>query len=51
MDDRPRIEDYPDTLEGRHLWGKDMARWNELNGIKSKDLIAQWNRERKNTRG
>jgi hypothetical protein len=49
-DDRPRIEDYPDTPSGRHMWAQAMQRWNGLVGIKSDDLIKQWNEGRRNTR-
>lgn len=51
MDDpAPRVEDYPDTLEGRHLWAQHMRRWNDLHGIRSDDLIKQWNDSRRNAR-
>jgi hypothetical protein len=49
-DARPKIEDYPDTPEGRHIWAQSMLRWNDLNGIRSDDLIKQWNEERRNAR-
>lgn len=43
---QPRMEDYPNTPEGRHIWAQSMLRWNDLHGIRSEDLIAQWNKER-----
>lgn len=42
------MEDFPNTPEGRHLWGKAMHAWNYAHGIQSKDLIKQWNEQRKN---
>lgn len=47
---KPRIEDYPDTPHGLHNWAQEMSWWNLRHGIKSKDLVKQWNEERKNAR-
>jgi hypothetical protein len=46
-DDGPKREDYPDTPEGLHMWAQARERWNSLAGIKSADLIKQWNEGRK----
>lgn len=46
-DDRPIIADYPNTPEGRHIWAQAMLRWNDLHGVRSEDLVAQWNAARK----
>jgi hypothetical protein len=49
MDDRPKREDYPDTPAGLHMWAQAVQRWNHLAGVKSDDLINQWNEQRKNS--
>lgn len=47
-DDRPQRSDYPDTPEGLHMWAQAAQRWNDMTGVKSKDLVDQWNKERRN---
>lgn len=48
-DDKPQRGDYPDTAEGLHMWAQAVQRWNYLTGVKSDDLVKQWNEERKQT--
>lgn len=43
----PQPDEYPDTLEGRHMWAQARQRWNDMAGIKSDDLVKQWNEGRK----
>lgn len=43
----PRREDYPDTPRGLHMWAQAMQRWNAMAGVKSDDLVKQWDESRR----
>ena len=43
-DDRPKREDYPNL----HSWAQAVRAYNDLMGIRSEDLVKQWNEGRKN---
>lgn len=44
------MDDKPDTSEDLHIWAQAMKDRNDRLGIRSEDLVKQWNDERKNAR-
>lgn len=47
---KPRREDYADTPQGLHQWALALRRYNDMVGIKSDDLLKQWDDSRRNAR-
>lgn len=47
---RPEPHEFPDTPQGMHDWAQAVQNWNTYAGVTSRDLVKQWNEERKNAR-